>query len=165
MKVERDADGRPRWTFDGRGWLELPRRELPPLGGDRAIRLKLTVQAHCHDGVILAHGGDRWGYAIYLKDGRPALAACVDWKRTVLVADDPIDEKPHEWEMRFNGDGRLFLRIDGRLVAQGSAAGPLRQMPGDTMQVGADLVKPVGDYQPPHPFRGVITGLTGFYAR
>ena len=32
--------------------------------------------------------------------------------------------------------------------------------PGDSLQVGADRIKPVGEYDSPNYFRGTIRGLT-----
>ena len=153
------------WQFDGKSWLELPRRNIPPLAGERWIRLKLAVKAECQNGVVLAHGGDRWGYSLFIKDGKPALATCVDWKRTVVQSGKPIDSRIHQWEMNWNKGGEIALKIDGTLVAKGNAGGMLTSMPGDTLQIGADLIKPVGPYQVPQTFRGTMAGLTGSYAK
>ena len=37
--------------------------------------------------------------------------------------------------------------------------------PGDSLEVGADLIKPVGDYEVPNRFQGVIKDLEITYQR
>ena len=37
--------------------------------------------------------------------------------------------------------------------------------PGDSVQIGADLIKPVGDYDVPNAFRGTISNLSLSFAR
>jgi len=153
------------WKFDGKSWLELPRRNIPQHGGDRAMRLAVTIDADADDGVIIAHGGDRWGYSLYLSDGKPVFATCVDWKRTLVEGSSRLEDGRHELHIQWGKDGSMFLKVDGRLAARGKAPGVLRQTPGDTMQIGADLIKPVGNYEVPNAFQGTISGLSGWYAR
>jgi arylsulfatase A-like enzyme len=153
------------WGFGGTSWLDLPRQLAPDLGKDRVIRIKAQVKAQGPNGVIVAHGGDRWGYSLYLANGKPCFAAVADWKRTVITGEDTLEGSTHEWNARWNREGRLELRIDERMVARGQVPGMMTTMPGDSIQVGADLIKPVGDYEVPNGFTGAIQSLELFYAR
>ena len=58
-----------------------------------------------------------------------------------------------------------LLKVDGKLVAKGRAPGALQVEPGDSVQIGADLIKPVGDYGNDNSFRGSISGLFLKHAR
>jgi len=83
----------------------------------------------------------------------------VNWKRTVITAEKPLDDAPHAFEAFWKSDGTMQLQIDRRNVARGKAPGLLNAEPGDSLQIGADRVKPVGDYTEQNAFRGSISGL------
>jgi hypothetical protein len=52
--------------------------------------------------------------------------------------------------------GAIKLFFSGKPVASCKALGLLAANPGDGLQIGADTVKPVGDYEPNHDFAGLI---------
>lgn len=153
------VDGDGTWQFDGQAWLDLPRHLAPKVSGGKWIRIGATITPTASNGVILAHGGDKSGYSVYLKDGKLAFATCVRWKRTVITADEPLGGGPHPFEAFWQTDGAMHLKVDGRLVAKGRTPNVLQDEPGDSIQIGADLIKPVGDYEDENPFRGSISGL------
>ncbi|MHC4248525.1 MAG: sulfatase-like hydrolase/transferase [Planctomycetota bacterium] len=139
-------------------WIEVPRSAAPDVAM-RAIAIEATVRARSDSGVVLAHGGDRNGYSLYLKDGRPAFSVCSDRKRKTIVAPDRLGPGGARIKATLHGDGRMVLEVGGRTVAEGKAAGLLSATPGDTLQIGADLVKPAGEYDVPNCLRGEIRGL------
>ena len=47
--------------------------------------------------------------------------------------------------------------------ASGAADGDDRNEPGDSIQIGADLTQPVGNYHTPNHFSGIIENLTFKY--
>ena len=153
------------WRFNGNSWLELPRRNIPPHGGDQALRLTVSIETESPSGVIIAHGGDRWGYSLYLSEGKPVFATCVDWQRTIVEGSSTLEDGRHELHIHWGKDGSLLLKVDGKLAAKGKAPGVLSQTPGDTMQIGVDLIKPVGKYDIPNAFRGTVFGFTGWYSQ
>lgn len=61
---------------------------------------------------------------------------------------------------RLEKEGRMTLAVDGRVVAQAQAPGPFGSEPGDSIQIGADTVQPVGGYESPSCFTGVIDELS-----
>jgi arylsulfatase A-like enzyme len=148
------------WDFDGKSWLSLPKHAAPKVSGKKWIRINATIDPAAPNGVILAHGGDRSGYCVYLKDGKLTFATAVDWKRTVINADTPLGDGAHAIEAFWRVDGTMTLQVDKKLVAKGKAPGSLKSQPGDSIEIGADLIKPVGDYQGTNTFRGTISGLT-----
>jgi len=146
------------WSFAGKAWLDLPRHRAPRVRR-KWIRIGATIRATAANGVILAHGGDKSGYSVYLKNRRLTFATCVNWKRTVIAAEQPLDDAAHAFEAFWKSDGTMQLQIDRRTVARGTAPGLLTAEPGDSVQIGADLIKPVGDYRGQNVFRGSISGL------
>jgi arylsulfatase A-like enzyme len=153
------------WQFDGKSWLELPRYMAPKVSGEKSIRIKATISVKSKQGVILAHGGDSSGYSVYVKDGKLAFATCVGWKRTVIVAEDPLSTDPVAIEAFLQTNGEMTLKVNKKLVAKGKAPSCLKKEPGDSVQIGADLIKPVGDYETNNPFQGSISNLTVQHSR
>ena len=155
--VEVSDDG--TWRLDGKSWLALPRHAAPRVGGGKWIRLNATIDPAAPSGVVFAHGGDKSGYSVYLENGRLTFATCVDWKRTVVSANAPLGEGAHAIEAFWQVDGTMLLKVDKKLVARGKAPGTLRSQPGDSVEIGADRVKPVGDYESENLFSGTISAL------
>ena len=158
------------WRFNGDAFLDLPRFAAPKISGGRWVRIQVSVEPESKEsaeanGVIVAHGGDKSGYSVYLTGGRPAFATCVNWKRTVISADKPLPPGPHRIEAFWQTDGGMQLKVDRKLVAKGGSPGVLKAEPGDSMQIGADAVKPVGDYSVPNRFRGTISDFVLKHAR
>jgi hypothetical protein len=66
------------------------------------------------------------------------------------------------FEANWNSKGELFLKMNGKLVGK-SVAGIIRREPGDSIQIGADMIQPVGNYKTPNYFSGTIENLTFKY--
>ncbi|MFT5465122.1 MAG: arylsulfatase A-like enzyme [Verrucomicrobiales bacterium] len=142
------------WRFDGEAWLEA--FQAPNIAG-KPIGIQATIQSEATDGVIVAQGGDRAGYSLYLKDGRLAFSACVDWKRTTIVSELLLGGEPREVEAIWKKGGAMVLKIGGKIVVKGKAASLISNQPGDSLQIGADLIQPAGEYETPNRFRGVVS--------
>ena len=150
------SDTSPAWDFDGvDDYLDLPRSLAPGVKG-RAIEIRAVIAPARPNGVILAHGGERHGYALYLDDGRLALATCVDTRRTTLRADDRLPQGRVSVAATIGADGALALLVEDAIVAKGRSPGPLVAEPGDSLQIGADTISPVGPYEVNNHFGGVI---------
>ena len=72
---------------------------------------------------------------------------------------DRRGEGAHAIEAFWQVDGTMLLKVDKKLVARGKAPGTLRSQPGDSVEIGADRVKPVGDYESENLFSGTISAL------
>ena len=149
------------WMFDGKNHFDLPRVGAPKMGGKRTIRIAGKFQTAAPNGVIWAHGGDRAGIAVYIKNNELSLAQTADWKRRV-VASKPLDDGEHEFVAIRDEAGRLIVEVDGnRFSLNPEPKFPTE--PGDSIQIGADMIKPVGDYEVPNAFRGKIWDLAVKY--
>ena len=56
----------------------------------------------------------------------------------------------------------MYLKVDGKLVGK-AEAGIMHIEPDESIQIGADLFHPVGDYKTPNRFSGTIDSLTFKY--
>ena len=147
--------------LDGNSWLDLPAFRAPKVAGGRSLQIKGIVRPSAPSGVILAHGGSRTGYCVYLDEGRLCFATCVNKKRTVVRSSVAITG-PASFEANWNSKGDVFLKVDGKLVGK-AKVGSIQHEPGDSIQIGADLIQPVGDYNTPNHFSGIIENLTFKY--
>ena len=157
--TSRVRNGSTVWTFDGKDdYLDLPKAKAPSVAG-RTISIQAEITPQGTSGVILAHGGDKTGYALYLKGGKAVFSVCVDWKRTTVTADAPLTEGRHVLAASVGGDGAVTLSVDGQPATAANAAGPLDVDPGDSIQIGADQTQPVGTYEGSNYFHGEISRL------
>ncbi len=147
--------------LDGKSWLDLPAFRVPKVAGGRSLQIKGTIRPSSPSGVVLAHGGNRAGYSIYLNEGRLCFATCVNKQRTVVRSSAAIVGSAR-FEATWNSWGEMFLKVNGKLVGK-AEAGIIRHEPGDSIQIGADLLQPVGNYNPPNHFSGIIENLTFKY--
>ncbi|MEO2036904.1 MAG: sulfatase-like hydrolase/transferase [Planctomycetaceae bacterium] len=147
--------------LDGKSWLDLPAFRAPKVAGGRSLRIKGTIRPGSPSGVVLAHGGNRAGYSVYLDEGHLCFAAGVNKKRTVVRSSSEITGSA-SFEANWNSRGEVFLKVNGKLVGK-AEAGIIQHEPGDSIQIGADLIQPVGNYNAPNYFSGIIENLTFKY--
>ena len=147
--------------LDGKSWLDLPTFRAPKVARGRSLQIKGTIRPSSPSGVVLAHGGNRAGYSVYLDEGHLCLATCVNKKRTVVRSSAAITGSA-SFEANWNPKGNVFLKVNGKLVGK-AEAGIMRNEPGDSIQIGADLIQPVGNYKTPNHFSGIIENLTFKY--
>lgn len=147
--------------LDGKSWLDLPAFRAPKVAGGCSLQIKGTIRSDSPPGVILAHGGSRAGYSVYLNEGHLCFAACVNEKRTLVRSTAAIAGST-DLEANWNPNGEMLLKINGKVVGK-EQAGIMQLEPGDSIQIGADLNEPVGDYNTPNYFSGTIEDLTFKY--
>ena len=147
--------------LNGNSWLDLPAFRAPKVAGGRSLLIKGTIQSSSPSGVILAHGGHQDGYSVYLDESHLCFVACTSSKRSVVRSSVPITGST-DFEANWNANGEMFLKVNGKLVGK-AKAGIIQHEPGDSIQIGADLIQPVGDYKTPNHFSGNIEGLTFKY--
>ncbi len=107
---------------------------------------------------MLAQGGDRQGYALYLSAGRLAFSVRVNRQVTTIVATDTPTGRL-DVTARLDRDATMQLVINGRLAATGKAPGLIPIQPEDELSIGEDSRSAVVDDPPPQPFQGLISGV------
>jgi arylsulfatase len=130
----------------------------PRIAG-KALRIACEVGPQSRDGVILAHGGNRHGYALHLRGGNLIFTVRVNGEAQAITADKTPAGKL-AIEARLAKDGAMTLSVNGRAAASGRAAGLIPEQPMDGLTVGEDEKSAVGDYAPPFPLKGVVRGVS-----
>ena len=110
----------------------------------------LTFGAWCRPlsthGVVLAHGGESHGYALYLVDGFPHCALRVRGQLHVVRGADRV--APGEWTHLagvFGSDAEIGIWVNGIRVA-GAPANPIAALPAEGLTIGDDPGSPVAVY-------------------
>lgn len=147
--------------LDGESWLDLPVFRAPKVAGGRSLQIKGSLHSDSPSGVIFAHGDGRSGYSVYLHDSHLCFALCVNGKRTVIRSADTVTGAV-DFEANWNSKGEAFLKVNHKLVEKANV-GVMQAEPSDSIQIGADMGQPVGDYKTPNHFTGKIENLTFKY--
>jgi arylsulfatase len=129
----------------------------PQIAG-KALTISCEVEPRSRDGVVLAQGGNRQGYALSLSAGRLAFSVRVNGQFTTILASETPSGRLAV-KARLNRDASMQLVINDRVVAEGQAPGLIPVQPEDELSIGEDSRTAVGDYPPPHPLRGTISGV------
>jgi hypothetical protein len=126
-----------------------------PQIANHAFQVSAEIEPADTNGVILAQGAGGYGYALYLKDGKPAFAVRNETKLTTVIADAPLGSGHFKVEAKLAADGAITISVDGKTVATGQAPGLIAAQPARGLSVGLNY-KSVGDYTAPNPFTGKI---------
>ena len=114
--------------------------------------------AESRDGVIAAQGGREQGWAVHLREGR--LAFDVRISGVVTRIESPVAARRSFHLTAVLAQDIMRLSIDGREVARGSSPGLIPVQPKDGLDIGRDTRTAAGDYEPPNPLQGTVSGFT-----
>jgi arylsulfatase A-like enzyme len=126
----------------------------------------LTVGACCMnmnsssvEGVLIAHGGELYGYSLYIRDARPHFAVRTGGSLFEVVGERGIPtDYPVHVAGSINPRGRLRLFLNGREIA--SAEGALiEQKPAEALNIGRDEGSHVGSYDSDLPIAGELRDI------
>jgi len=106
--------------------------------------------------VVLAHGGQSHGYALYLQDGAPCFATRVGGALALAQGRAPLDEGWTHLAGVIAGDGQLLLYVDGELAATDTAETVVQANPNEGIEIGMDAATKVGAYTTDMGFVGAI---------
>jgi arylsulfatase len=162
--------GRKSFTFR-EGQVRIPEGASPDVKNKSwSLTAELTARGG-DDGVVVTQGGRSSGWALYLKDGRPAFHSnFCDVAHYEVTAPDALAPGPHTVRMDFAYDGggigrggTVTLSVDGRAVAKGRVERtvPIRISIDEGLDVGADTgTTVVASYEVPARFTGGIGRVT-----
>ena len=130
------------------------------------ITAHVGIPAGGADGVLLADGGAMCGFALFIKDGKPAYTYNYFRREITTIADSlPLPPGQATIQVRFKYDGgglgkgaTAGLYVNGRRAAEARIP---RTVPAafsfeETFDIGEDSSTPVGDYRSPFPFTGIL---------
>ena len=153
------ADGRKgkAFRFDGRGMIRF--RPKPP-DLDPTFR-PLTVGAWCRpesgDGIVFSHGNERFGYALYLKGGRPTFTVRIYGLPYTAAASSPVSNG--EWAHlagTIDPEGRLAVWVNGKAAGRLDEVAFVSQNSRAAIRAGADPSNRIGEYTTAPSFKGLM---------
>jgi arylsulfatase A-like enzyme len=126
--------------------------------------LEVTFVADSPDGILVAQGGQSFGYCLALQGGRPVLVVNGNGQTTRIVA------KAKVGTTRTGRTGRTTVRagisseqawlmVDGQRVAEAPLRAALSEQPNDSLQIGDDLRSHVISTDKPPGFTGRIESV------
>ncbi len=134
---------------------------LDPTG--KPLAVEAWVKAEKPNGVILARGGSRLGYALMLKEGKPCFAVRNDGELGTACAEQKVLGEWVHLAGVLTADKELQVFVDGKLAATGKAPGLIAEDPSNAMEIGEDASSAVGDYSAPFSFTGMIDEVRVYY--
>ena len=152
------AIGSNAMLFDLKAGANLPRAQAPMIVG-RDVLISAKLGTLHGNGVIVAQGGLKAGYALYVRDGKLEMALRDDGKMTVVTAPHELPKGPLLVAATLTKNGTMTLQVAGKTVANGKAPTTLQTMPRDNLQVGRDVGGTVGRYGNQNDFDGVLESV------
>lgn len=125
------------------------------IGKELTITAKVTSNAPEANGVILAQGGNKQGYSLYLDAGKPVFAVR-QRGQLFLATSTTTPTSPFSLEAHLEKDGTMTLSVNGTIVAHGKAPGLFAAQPAEGFAVGQDTQVAVGNYTAPNPLGGKV---------
>ncbi len=129
------------------------------------ITAEVEIAAAGANGVLVAHGDATSGYSLYLDQGRLVHDLNIGGSHQVVASDQLVPAGSHELSfdlVRQRGEDRTMTGV-GTLLINGVAVGQMTT--NDTfstmvsfsgLDIGFDRSSPVGRYEAPNPFTGVL---------
>lgn len=148
--------------YDGKPLAELKPGDTlssstaPQIAG-KPITLSLTVAPAKPEGIILAHGGRVYGYALHLQGGK--LHFTIRNRDAITISAPAPTAEKYAIEASLAADGTLTLLIDGKPAATGKAPSLISRQPAENLALGHDDGASVANYQSAAAFEGTITNL------
>ncbi|MDR3197155.1 MAG: arylsulfatase [Planctomycetaceae bacterium] len=137
-------DGFSARYFDGNSYIEI--EKSPALYcAQTAWSVDAAVRAEKPDGVILAYGGTRYGYSLFLKSGKPAFAVRIDGEIFTAAAENviEIDQNISNNLVSIKGvitpEKKAELYVNGKKNATINLPDFIIENPVEALQIGTDL--------------------------
>ncbi|MEI7728684.1 MAG: PQQ-binding-like beta-propeller repeat protein [Verrucomicrobiota bacterium] len=134
---------------------------LNPAG--KGITVEAWVLPDSANGVIIAHGGPAYGYALSLRDGAPVFHIRNHGDLTSVTALSPLCAGWHHLAGVLDTDRAIRLYVDGHFVNSGTATSLLEAKPAQPLEFGVDTRGSVGDYEEDNPYAGLIDEVVIYY--
>jgi arylsulfatase len=137
---------------------DLQEEAAPHIAG-KAFTLTVQIAKPGTDGVLAAQGGANLGWSLFFQNGKLHFLMNQKGKRKEVISDDPALATTTEVTASVGPKGLAKLFIKDRELSR-KHLGLLPEQPIDGLQVGRDLLAPVGAYEAPFSFSGMVTGAT-----
>lgn len=141
--------------FAGDGSVTIARSESldPTL---KPWTVEAWIKPESDNGVVLAHGGQSHGYALYLQDGRPIFAARASGDVCVAAGPERLGGGWAHLAGVLTPSSELVLYVNGEPAARAESSGFIGQNPNEGIEIGTDAATKVADYAAEVGFVGLI---------
>ena len=109
--------------------------------------------------MIVAQGGTNHGWALHIWKDTLHFVTRHGGTLTMIADDKPFPKSAAVVVAELAKDGKVTLKIDGTVVAQGKTPGAMRDMPLDGLEVGEDRNGAVGRYSADTKFAGKVDAV------
>lgn len=156
VKLVQGRDGKFACSFDGWGVIEVPKSpSLNPALRDWTVEITFKADT---DGVLLAYGGESFGYCLSLAGGRPVFTVVGQKKASSVVVDKSI---VNQWAtLRADiTEKEISLSVDGAAPVHEKLAKRITREPNNSLQIGDDLGSSVLGTKKDMSFYGLIESV------
>ena len=149
-------------TFSGKGddIIQVPYKEdADPSSWPWRIDIDVKPES---DGVIASQASPRYGFTIFIQDGRPGLAVqCKTWTALYTVLDAPESVLGQKTKIQASIDyNRVIFKVDGKLIESRRLPQAFNVRTRQPLIIGGAGGNPVCKGIPDNPFKGEILKLT-----
>ncbi len=138
----------------------LSAERSPDIAG-KALQVSARIEPEgAAQGVIIALGGSKRGFALHADSGKLIFSLRDDGEVATISSTEALPAGPHQVEASLNAQGTVTLKVDGATAGEGKLKGPIQHQPAAGLSVGKDTGSPVGDYPEGSPFKGQVSDVT-----
>ena len=134
-------------------------RYASPDVGKRSFGITVRFDAKPGGGVLVAQGGNNFGYTLFADSSNKLTFLFRSGKRVAEISTDHSVLGKHGAGARLEADGTLTLVVDSEPIIRGRASGPLETTPIDGLDVGSDRGALVGPYGAENGWHGTIDSV------
>lgn len=156
--VDGRAGGKAR-RFGGDGWIDVPKAaSLNPAVPNWTVEATIRPDADGLNAVILAQGGESYGYCLSLDNGVPIFTVVNRKQKTRVKGRGAIGA---EWATlrAAIAPGELRLSINGGPAQRQPMPASLGKDPNESLQIGDDLGTAVLAEEKPPAFKGLVESV------
>jgi arylsulfatase len=143
--------------FDGESYIEVSKSSALA-SAHAAWKAEAEIEADAADGVIIAYGGSRHGYSLFLHGGKPGFAVRLDGEIEIIESEKPISGKTLIQGI-ITPEKTIELFVNGVKTAGKKISDLLLEEPVESLQIGADTGGSVSGLPLPN-FKGKISRIT-----
>ena len=155
LPVIRNETGNARY-FDGQSCIQVE-KSAALCAAQTPWRIEAVIRSETSDGQILAYGGSRHGYSLFIQSGKPGFAVRLNEDLHVIRAETPITGKT-SLKAVITPQKKLELYVDEKLAASAVIPDFLLEEPAESMQIGTDHAGNVAGVKVPN-FKGQISRI------
>ncbi len=150
-------DGRRARRFNGESCIEVAKSpSLNP--SSKSWTIEATFKSDAPDGIVLAHGGQSFGYCLAVQDGHPTFTVVGQKIPTQVVVDKNVVGKWSSVRATIASEA-VLLSLDNAAPVREPLKAAITKNPSEPLQIGDDLGTVVLGAKKLPAFRGLIQSV------